>query len=198
MLDEIGVANALIRHCEGCHLPPYLDLHNLWTVGFGNRWLSDGTPVTSTTSPLSLDQAEQLLRSALLDTQRAIAPGIRIGLRSYEMGAILSLAYNIGPAHFLTSTLLRDLNRGDVDLAWVQFLRWVYVEGKPIRGLVARRTLEAAVGKGQIDPTTFTAIQMPTLPHPLFASSKTTTLDLSSPADALNARELAVLRPIPA
>ncbi len=198
MLSDLDIATAVIRHCEGCRLSPYLDLHNYWTIGFGNRCTIGGKAVTEHTSALTLDQAEALLQSTLMSAvQPKLAAMVRVPLLPHQAGALMSLVYNIGSSAFSTSTLLRYLNRSEVDLAWPQFARWIYVEGRPVRGLVTRRALEQSVAMDRVDPATFVPFELPSPPHPLFSSNRTSLLDPCDMADALNAKELATLRPIP-
>jgi lysozyme len=55
---------------------------------------------------------------------------------------------DVGPAAFERSTLRQKINYGDNFAARHEFLRWIYVKGKIINGLVIRRYNEAELFKG--------------------------------------------------
>jgi lysozyme len=78
----------------------------------------------------------------------AIKQCVTVPLTQGEYDAYVSLAYNIGPAAFCSSTLVRRLNAGDYDGACAEILRWDRFKGKPLAGLTARRRAEAAQCRG--------------------------------------------------
>lgn len=53
--------------------------------------------------------------------------------------AFVDTAYNIGVAAFCSSSMARLTGAGDMDGACRALLRWVYVKGARVRGLVLRR-----------------------------------------------------------
>lgn len=61
----------------------------------------------------------------------------------HQFDALVSWAYNVG--HHPNSGLLRCHLLGQHRAAEAQFHRWVYQKGKVLRGLVRRRTAEAAL-----------------------------------------------------
>ena len=65
-----------------------------------------------------------------------------------QLGAMTSLAYNIGIGAFGSSTLLRLFNAGQTDLAAAQFAVWRRAGGKVLQGLVNRRADERRVFEG--------------------------------------------------
>lgn len=62
-----------------------------------------------------------------------------------ELGAMVSLAYNIGLAGFRKSTVLRKHNEGDLQSAARAFGLWNKSKGQVLAGLTARRAREAAL-----------------------------------------------------
>lgn len=62
-----------------------------------------------------------------------------------ELLAYVSFVFNVGPTKLRTSTWLRKLKAGDRVGACQELGRWVYSNGKKLRGLVARRADETAV-----------------------------------------------------
>lgn len=62
-----------------------------------------------------------------------------------ELGAMVSLAWNIGIGHFSKSTVLRQHNAGNREAAARAFGLWNKSRGQVLRGLVARRAKESAL-----------------------------------------------------
>ncbi len=107
------------------------------TIGFGT---TDGVKPGDTIEPV------QALVRKLQDVQRfegALKKCVRVPLHQYEYDAFLSLAYNIGPTKFCSSTLVRKLNAGDYAGACAEILRWDRFRGEPLRGLTLRRQAES-------------------------------------------------------
>lgn len=77
------------------------------------------------------------------------ADGVRAKLTrpasANELGALTSLAYNIGLGGFARSTVLRKHNEGDYQAAARAFALWNKAGGQVIPGLTARRAREAAL-----------------------------------------------------
>ena len=72
----------------------------------------------------------------------AIKRCVKVPLTQSEYDAYASLAYNIGPAAFCGSTLVKKLNAGDYSGACEQVLVWDKFHGQSIAGLRARRERE--------------------------------------------------------
>jgi len=109
---------------------------DLPTIGFGT---TDGVKMGDRTDPV------QALTRKLADVQRfegALRQCVRVPLHQHEYDAFLSLAYNIGPGAFCSSTLVRRLNAGDYAGACAEILRWDRFQGQPLRGLTLRRQAE--------------------------------------------------------
>jgi lysozyme len=61
-----------------------------------------------------------------------------------QFNALVSLAYNIGPANFQKSTLLKKVNFNHNDPSIrAEFLKWNKAGGQVLKGLTIRRTAEA-------------------------------------------------------
>jgi lysozyme len=108
-----------------------------WTLGFGTTG-ADVKPGDTTTPPKALARM-------LTDVQRyegALHRCVTVSLHQHEYDAYLSLAYNIGPTAFCTSTLVRKLNAQDYAGACGEILRWDRFKGRPLRGLTIRRQRE--------------------------------------------------------
>lgn len=111
------------------------------TNGFGTTRNPDGSPVQAgdTTTP------ERALVRLLADADeyaRAVRRCAPVPMHQHEFDAFVSLAYNIGPGAFCSSTLAKRLNAGDYAEACRQILRWDKFRGRPLRGLTLRRQAE--------------------------------------------------------
>lgn len=69
----------------------------------------------------------------------AVRQCVKVPLYQHEFDAYTSLTYNIGPAAFCHSTLVKKLNSGDYRGACESILGWDKFKGKPLKGLTTRR-----------------------------------------------------------
>jgi lysozyme len=114
----------------------YQDIVGVWTIGFGT---TEGVKPGDKIDPV------KALQRKLTDIQKfegAIKKCVTVPLHQHEYDAFLSLAYNIGPGAFCSSTLVRRLNSGDYESACKEILRWNKAGGRVVRGLVNRRERE--------------------------------------------------------
>ncbi|WP_162922284.1 lysozyme [Asaia bogorensis] len=155
MSNSIEVATALLRRddVEGLRLAPYRCPAGYWTIGIGNRFLADGSPVTPETPQLTEKSAISLLRCTLIDLREKLRKAISVPLLPTQEAALLSWQFNIGSAAMYRSTLRTLLNQGQYTAAGEQLLRWdkASVNGRMVvlAGLRRRRQLERAVYFGQ-------------------------------------------------
>ncbi|RUT25737.1 hypothetical protein C0V97_10090 [Asaia sp. W19] len=159
-MTGIDIALALISRddFEGLSLKPYLCPANYWTIGYGNRFLGDGTPVTATTKPITQAQALDLLRNTVMTLQAKLRAFVTVPLTDYQEGALLSWQFNVGTNAAKGSTLVRRLNQRLYSSAAQQFLVWdkATVNGQLVvlPGLQRRRKIESGVFLGRGIPTT--------------------------------------------
>lgn len=134
-----------VKKWEGLRLKAYLDVVGVWTIGYGH---------TKTAKPgmvITEKEAERLLREDLAWAEKAVVNGVKVTITQPMFDAMVSLCFNIGAGAFARSTLLRELNAGDIEGAAQQFRVWVKgtdpKTGKKItiRGLVNRRADEEAL-----------------------------------------------------
>jgi lysozyme len=145
----IALAADLCRQFEGCVLHPYLCPANVWTIGIGSTRLADGSPVCSTTAPITTDEAAALLEAGLQLLAAQVRLLVHVPLSDGEAAALLDFAYNLGIGNLRSSTLLKLLNQGDRAGAAAQFAEWCHSGGKVLPGLVRRRAAEAALFRGE-------------------------------------------------
>lgn len=132
----------LIAQFEGCILHPYKDSGGTWTIGFGATYDIHGNPVTSSTPPITMQQADQLLAKQLVSYAASVNHLVKVTLTQNQFDACVSLCYNIGAGGFLQSTVLKDINAGNFPGAQQAFLLWNKVAGKVSPTLVSRRKAE--------------------------------------------------------
>lgn len=137
------VALKLIKEFEGCKLTAYPDPGtggDPWTIGWGSTGPGIGPGVIWTQATADARLAQDVQRFA-----DGVKAKIKVAVSPNQLGALISLAYNIGLAAFGGSTLLRKLNAGDYSGAQTQFSRWNRAGGRVMRGLSRRRAAEAKV-----------------------------------------------------
>jgi lysozyme len=137
--NEAGLA--LIKHFEGCRLNAYQDVAGIWTIGYGHiHGVSAGMTFTQ-------DQADQALSNDLISIARDVENSLAgANTTDNQLAAMIALAFNIGPPHFASSTVLREHRAGDKQKAADAFLMWnkATVDGvlKVVDGLTNRRKAE--------------------------------------------------------
>ena len=132
----------LIKRYEGFSSKPYLCPANVWTIGYGNTYLEDRSPVTKDTPNIDYDRGTKLLAIRLEDYEHAIDTAVHVKLNQNQYDALVSLCYNIGQGNFARSSLVKYLNAGNSTKAAQEFLSWNKVKGKVITGLTKRREEE--------------------------------------------------------
>lgn len=133
-LSEAGIE--LIKKFEGLRTNAYRCPAGVWTIGFGH---------TKTAKPemmISHLQAESLLKKDLSYFEEAVTRLVKVPLTQGQYDALVSFAYNCGVEALRVSSLLKYLNKGQYNLAALQFNRWTRANGKVLPGLVTRRKAE--------------------------------------------------------
>jgi lysozyme len=142
-MTALDYALRLIKKWKGCRLTAYPDPAtggDPWTIGWGSTGKGIGPGVQWT-----LEQADDRLSRDVGQFMGSVERMLRVKPEPNELGAMTSLAYNIGLGNFRSSTLLRKYNAGDKKGAAAEFLRWNRAAGKVMRGLTNRRADERGV-----------------------------------------------------
>ena len=133
----------LIKSFEGCKLVAYQCSAGRWTIGYGNTFFEDGTPVKPG-DRVTQPKAEQLFELIVGNFADKVAKEIKTILTENQFAAIVSLAYNIGMGNLQKSTLLKKVNFNPNDpTIRGEFARWNKAGGKVLAGLTRRRAAEA-------------------------------------------------------
>lgn len=134
----------LLKGREGLRLEAYKCQAGVWTIGYGHTSKA-GLPVVKPGLKITKQDAETILAHDLLQYERAVLRLVTVDLTDSQYSALVSLCYNIGEAHFASSTVLKLVNRKDFTGAAKAFSMWNKADGKVSDGLVKRRAAEAAL-----------------------------------------------------
>ena len=133
----------LLTHFEGLRLEAYQDSVGVWTIGYGH------TKGVTPSMKITESQANNLLKTELIEYQNYINDMVKVELSQCEYDALVCWVYNLGPTNLRESTLLKVLNQGDKFLVPEQIRRWNRAGGKVLKGLVRRREAEALMFAGR-------------------------------------------------
>lgn len=131
----------LIKSFEGCKLRAYWDKWGkVWTIGYGwTRGVKRGDVWTQA-------KAEQMLTEGVKPYAEAVQAAIgNTPTTQGQFDAMTSFTYNVGPANFRKSSVLRYHLQGNRTAAGNAFLAWNKSGGKVLPGLTRRRQAERAL-----------------------------------------------------
>ncbi|MBC3213394.1 lysozyme [Serratia fonticola] len=127
----------IIGNAEACRLEPYLCPANVWTDGIGNtHGVNPGARKT-------VDQVAADWERNILDAEKCViryANGDQLPQGAFD--AAVSVTFNLGCPAMQKSTMFMRFRHGRIIDACNQFPRWVYANGKILRGLEIRREKE--------------------------------------------------------
>lgn len=135
-LSPIGLD--LILRYEGFSPATYRDATGLPTIGYGHKLLPDESFPAGITEPEARDL---LARDAAAATQ-AVTCFVHVPLTQGQFDALVDFVFNLGAARLAGSTLLRELNSGNIGAAALEFVRWDRCGRKPNLSLRGRREAE--------------------------------------------------------
>lgn len=139
--SDNGIAK--IKQWEGFKKKAYRDGGGVWTVGYGHT--SDENLTVTSTTVISEEEAERLLRIDLREAEDAVNAYVKVPLNQNQFDALVSFTFNVGGSAFAKSTLLKKLNAGDYDAVPKELARWNKDNGKVVAGLTNRRAAEAGL-----------------------------------------------------
>jgi lysozyme len=138
-------ALALIKEFEGFRAQAYRDPVGIVTIGYGTTG-SAGVGITPKMGDTITEaQASEYLMRAVDKFSVSIKLKLTRPATPEQFGAMVSLAYNIGPGAFAKSSVLKRFNAGDIQGAADAFLMWNKAGGKVLNGLTRRREAERAL-----------------------------------------------------
>ena len=129
-------AYELIKQFEGLRLKAYLCPAGIWTIGYGH------TSGVSPNSFITIQEADEYLHRDVAAIEMQLNK-LNLSLRQCQWDAIVSFVFNVGIGNVKASTLLAKIRINPDDNSIIdEFLRWVYANGKVMRGLQKRRLAE--------------------------------------------------------
>jgi lysozyme len=128
----------LTQQFESCRLTAYQDVKGVWTIGWGHTGpeVVEGLVWTQA-------QADAALQADIQWAVNVVNHLVTFQLTQEEFNATVDFVFNVGSGNFASSTLLKDLNAGNLTDAAAQFERWDKSGGQVIAGLLRRRNAEA-------------------------------------------------------
>lgn len=135
-MQTSAAGRAAITQREGMRCKAYRDTRGIWTIGIGHVSYA---PFFTRWSVWTPEQADAALMSDLVKFEAAANAAIHVPISQNAFDACVSLAFNIGIAGFVNSTVVRKINAGDMHGAADAILLW----DKPAV-LLSRRQSERA------------------------------------------------------
>lgn len=142
---ELQVLADLRRH-EGCRLSVYKDSVGVYTIGYGHT-----KGVNGSTSPITREQAEKLLREDMLiawENCKNVFPGL-VKLDKVRQSVLINMCFNLGATKFAKfAPTLRVIEAGAYSDAAIRMLDTLWARQ------VGQRATELAkrMATGQIEP----------------------------------------------
>jgi len=132
----------LVKYFEGFSYKPYICAGGYKTILTGHI-----ITVNENFDYITKDNAEQegerILHMDLIKSEMSVLRLIHIPLEDYQYDALCSWTFNLGGGALQRSTLRSKINRKEHDLVPDEFRKWVYANGRILKGLVRRRITEA-------------------------------------------------------
>lgn len=122
---------------EGLRLEAYKDAAGVPTIGYGH------TKGVRMGDRISQYWAKELLVKDIEEVECQVKV-LNVAHAEGQLDALVSFAFNVGIGRLKTSTLLEVIRSGGTKAAITrEFKRWVYANGKRLKGLERRREWEA-------------------------------------------------------
>ena len=140
-LNKLGID--LMHHFEGCRLEAYLCPAKVPTIGWGNTYYEQGTPVRMG-DKITQERANSLFLFVANKFADEVRKVIKTNLNENQFSALVCFAYNLGTDNLSKSTLLKKVNANPNDHEIAnEFLRWNKAGKKVLPGLTRRREAES-------------------------------------------------------
>ena len=127
---------ALITSFEGLRLKAYKCPKGVWTIGYGHtKGVKEGDIITK-------EKALNLLKEDIEHFTKGLKTLLEVSISENQFNALLSFVFNVCLNAFKKSTMRKYINLKQCIKASKEFDRWIYVNGKPSKGLIRRRLKE--------------------------------------------------------
>jgi lysozyme len=144
ILTEAGIN--LIMHFEGCHsrkgdmIHAYKCPAGVTTIGWGHT--NHHGRQFDMNAKWTQAECDAALREDMERFEVAVRRLVTVPLAYHEFDALVSFTYNVGEGNLGKSTLLKKVNKGDMEGAADEFPKWNKANGKVMSGLTRRRNSE--------------------------------------------------------
>lgn len=128
------IASFIAGH-EGFRSQPYKDAGGRMTIGYGHLI----KPGENFAGGITRAQGLNLLASDAGSAMATVMRNVKVALNANQVAALTDLAFNVGPRAFANSTLLKNLNAGDLAGVADQWTKWTNAGGRFSQGLYNRR-----------------------------------------------------------
>lgn len=125
---------------EGRQYLPYEDVAGIWTVCDGHTG-----PDIIRGRRYSDQECDALLAHDLAPVKQAVDAAVKVPIKDTTRAALYSFTYNVGVTAFRRSSLLRQLNAGNIKGACADLRQWIYTGHQAWKGLINRRQIETEV-----------------------------------------------------
>jgi lysozyme len=144
-ITKTGTAGIeMIKFFEGFRSAPYKCPAGIPTIGYGATFYPDGKKVTMADKAITEQEGTALLQNMLVSFEKYVDSYCVDTITQNQFDALVSFAYNLGPANLKSSTLLKKVNANPEDeTIHLEFMKWVKAGGKTLKGLVRRREAES-------------------------------------------------------
>ena len=106
-VNKLGIET--MHHFEGCKLTAYQCPAKVWTIGWGNTYYPDKTPVKEG-DVITQDQANLLFETVMNNFALGVKKCLTKEVNENQFSALVCFSYNVGIGNFQKSTLLKKIN----------------------------------------------------------------------------------------
>jgi lysozyme len=136
----------LICHYEGFSNNIYICPDGSHTIGYGHKLTKEEE--NKYKAGITKEEAIKLLKTDLRIAERTVAHFVKTSINQNQFDALVSFTFNLGSGNFQRSRLLKKVNAAKHKEVPKELMRWVLEKGKPLKGLIRRRTSEGELYRG--------------------------------------------------
>lgn len=122
-MELSAVGRAVLVAREGRRLEAYRDSVGIWTIGVGHTGAA-GPPAVTPGLRLTVSECDALFARDVARFAQSVRDAVPAELPDHAFDALVSLCFNIGPAAFQRSSVVRRLVAGDPAGAAEAILLW--------------------------------------------------------------------------
>ena len=141
-MSQGGLDN-LLKKFEGCKLKAYHCPAGVCTIGYGHTSAA-GAPEVRDGMIITQADAEDILKRDIVKYEVAVMDLVKVKLTQNQFDVLVDFAYNAGVGNLKSSTMLKKINSGNLDMVPAELMTWTKGGGKVLPGLVRRRQAAGA------------------------------------------------------